>query len=739
MHQKLLALGKVRSAGKLACGIMLAACSVVGAEHNLTVVSWPGNPPPGLTQIKAISAGFFHSLALQEDGTVLWWDDDISAGQAATNVAAISAEYFDLALTTDGTVLAWGNNSEGQTNVPGGLSDIRAVAAGSWHGLALRPDGMVANWGGNYFGQLNQPASVYGIRSIDAGSVHSVAVKSNGTVVVWGSSDYGRLNMPGGLTDIQAADAGWGHTLVLRSNQTVVGWGYNAYGQINIPPGLTNVTAIAAGYQHSVALRADGTVVAWGYNADGETNVPPGLNHVVAISAGAFHTVALTRSPGVALAPQNQSVFPGDDSLFEVTATGAEPLSYQWQFDGQNLAGQTNRTLLVHDVQAVDIGYYGVVVSSPYGSVTSTVASLVFNQPPVITEQPESQAAWEKERVVFSVSAVGTEPLSYQWRFGGTNQAGQTNNTFALPSVGPGDAGEYSVVVSNVAGQAISSPAWLRIAPTFIVDNPEAQVVGSWIPDLAFGGTYGSNYLYKAKGAGGNHVEYTPPITEAGMYQIYEYHPYTRENTTNIPHVITYDGGSAVLEVSQTAGVEQWNLLGAFPLSPAMGHGLRITDAIQEENRRAGADAALFVMIELPFIHAHPSDRDVSEGDEVELAVTATAIEPFGYQWRKDLLDIPAATSSRLILTNVQPSDSGNYDVRVTNASGSVMSSTAVLSVRPFLQFQREGAQLILSWQDGSVLETSTNIAGPYTQVPEASSPYLLLFDGEARFFRLNR
>ena len=56
--------------------------------------------------------------------------------------------------------MAWGNNSCGQTNVPGGLSNVVAVAGGFYHSLALKSDGTVVAWGDNSYGQTNIPAGL---------------------------------------------------------------------------------------------------------------------------------------------------------------------------------------------------------------------------------------------------------------------------------------------------------------------------------------------------------------------------------------------------------------------------------------------------------------------------------------------------------------------------------------------------------------------------------------------------
>lgn len=108
------------------------------------VVSAPGIiGPAGLTNVVAIGAGAYHSLAVKSDGTVVAWGWD-NGGQSTVpaglaGVSKVAGGYsFSIALKTDGTLVAWGDNTEGQTTLPSGATQITAIAAGASHALALR-------------------------------------------------------------------------------------------------------------------------------------------------------------------------------------------------------------------------------------------------------------------------------------------------------------------------------------------------------------------------------------------------------------------------------------------------------------------------------------------------------------------------------------------------------------------------------------------------------------------------
>jgi hypothetical protein len=82
-----------------------------------------------------------------------------------------------------------------------------------------------------------------------------------------------------------------------------------------------------------------------------------------------------------------------------------------------------------------------------------------------------------------------------------------------------------------------------------------------------------------------------------------------------------------------------------------------------------------------PNIVAQPTNRTFFAGQTATLTVFATGIPDPTYQWLRDGTNVVGQTGPSLSIPGAQPSDSGTYSVIVSNASGTVTSSTAVLTV----------------------------------------------------------
>ena len=343
---------------------------VDGGEGDVAAQPTP-TPGTGFTTTPMVAAGSSHAVTLKNDGTVWGWARDRRAGMTIANtrvdelhiprqvrnlnnITSISAGWMHTsALRDDGTVWSFGYNYYGQlgdgtrassvssaARQAQGLTNVTAISAGGSHTVALRDDGTAWAWGRNRSGELGDgtttmrttPVQVQGlsnIASIATGSSYTIALRNDGTVWAWGSNQYGRLGNDNintwshthtprqvqELSNVTAISASWNHALALKDDGTVWAWGNNSNGQLghdtaasNIRPvqvqGITDVIAISAGLAHSIALRSDGTVWAWGRNSDWQLGnnsstdsaVPvqvQNLNGITAISTRVSHSLAL--------------------------------------------------------------------------------------------------------------------------------------------------------------------------------------------------------------------------------------------------------------------------------------------------------------------------------------------------------------------------------------------------------------------------------------------------------------
>ena len=192
-------------------------------------------------------------------------------------------------------VVCWGDNTYGVTNVPLGLDDVVAIAAGEMHCVALRNNGCVVCWGDNIYNQSTIPDDLTNVVAIAAGYRHSLALRKDGRVVCWGDNSNNQSTIPAGLSNVVAIAAGGDSSMALKSDGRVVCWGDNIYNQLTIPAGLSNVVAITVGVGPCMALKKDQSVVSWG-----SENSYEGATGMVAIAAADFYCLGLRKNGCVA-------------------------------------------------------------------------------------------------------------------------------------------------------------------------------------------------------------------------------------------------------------------------------------------------------------------------------------------------------------------------------------------------------------------------------------------------------
>jgi hypothetical protein len=167
--------------------------------------------------------------------------------------------------------------------------------------------------------------------------------------------------------------------------------------------------------------------------------------------------------------PTSQTVITGNNATFIASVSANPAATISWTRNGVTVPGANSSSLTVTNAQypGDDQANYCITASNACG--TNTVcATLTVIVPPTITNQPASLVVTNGQQASFTVVAGGVPSPSYQWNFGGAPISGAGNSSaltanLVIPAVTPGNAGTYSVTVSNSAGVVTSTSVTLTV------------------------------------------------------------------------------------------------------------------------------------------------------------------------------------------------------------------------------------------------------------------------------------
>ena len=213
-----------------------------GGDQPQGITTVPGTTTPnripqpvqvtGLDNVKVVSSGLQHCLALKTDGTVWAWGDNESGelGDGTTTDSYVPVQVK-------------------------GLNHIITIAAGEAQSLALKSDGTVWSWGNNENGQAGNGTQN---STANPGVLAPVQVPNLKNVVAIAE---GRMPGGGPYWDGGTIKYGEGYCMVLKSDGTVWDWGevgYPTETSFKTKPvqvmGLSGVKAIAAGDNYAIAI-----------------------------------------------------------------------------------------------------------------------------------------------------------------------------------------------------------------------------------------------------------------------------------------------------------------------------------------------------------------------------------------------------------------------------------------------------------------------------------------------------
>lgn len=300
-------------------------------------------------------------------------------------------------------------------------------------------------------------------------------------------------------------------------------------------------------------------------------------------SVATLTVTAAPTPPAISTQPQSATVTAGNTVTFTVVSIGSAPLSYQWSKNGSPISGATSASLSLSNVQIGAAADYTVVVTNSAGSATSNPATLVVNAAliaPSIDTAPQSATVSAGSPAAFTVAASGSAPLAYQWKKDGAIIAGATSSTYSIGAVQAGDAGSYTVVVSNALGSATSAAGILNVntvavAPSITVPPQSSGVAsgGSVTLSVTASGTAPLSYQWSSSSgaiAGATQSSYTinnASASDAGAYTVVVSNTLgsVTSNPATVSLVATSNAGHFVnLSVRGLAGTDSQTLIVGF-------------------------------------------------------------------------------------------------------------------------------------------------------------------------------
>lgn len=342
-------------------------------------------------------------------------------------------------------------------------------------------------------------------------------------------------------------------------------------------------------------------------------------------------------SPAIVTQPAHDSLLAGTVASFSIVASGAVPLSYQWQRNGVNINGATAATYNTSTVTLADSGsWFRCIVSNAVGTVTSNPAYLIVMVAPTITGQPQNKIVSPGQTASFLVSFKGSFPFRFQWQRNGVDIPGATLLGYTTGPTTAADSGAtFRCKVGNAVGEVWSNSALLEVAqPATIVQHPANQ-------NAAVGQT--ATFTVVATG--------TPTLT----YQ-------WQRNSVNI---------SGATSASYTT-----------PLTAKSDSGATYRCKVTNIVRQVTSNSAILNVGTAPSITVQPMAQSISVGGTATFSITTTGSNPRSYQWKKNGVVISGATLASYTTPAATLTDNGSsFRCVVTNTYGTATSDSARLTV----------------------------------------------------------
>jgi len=458
-------------------------------------------------------------------------------------------------------------------------------------------------------------------------------------------------------------------------------------------------------------------------------------------------SLTVKESPSISSQPSDATVCTGSSVQFNVSATGTQPMTYQWYDVNGAISGATSSNYLISQSSTSDAGTYYAIVTNSCSDATTNNATLTVNSPVSISTQPSGSTVCETSAASMSVTVSGTTPITYQWFVDGNTISGATNNAYSITNTTLANAADYFVTAANSCNSVQSNTINLSVeqAPSISSQPADATVcTGSSVQfNISATGTAPMTYQwYDANGAitGATSLNYLISQTstsDAGAYYSIVTNSCGNATTNNATLTVnspvsisTQPSSSTICEtsaasmsvtVSGTTPINYQWFVDGDTISGATNDAYSITNAttadaddyyviaanscnsIQSNTVNLTVDVA-------PSISSQPASVTSCSGSSAQFYTTASGTSPFTYQWYNSSGAINGATNSSYIINQISTLNAGDYYTEITNSCGTATTNNATLTVNSPVSISTQPNNITIC--DNSTATMSITVTG---------------------------
>lgn len=406
-------------------------------------------------------------------------------------------------------------------------------------------------------------------------------------------------------------------------------------------------------------------------------------------------------APMIVQQPTGSTLRKGLSTTLAASVTGSAPLSLQWQRNGTNLAGATNLTLALNNLQTTQSGTYVLVASNALGLSSSLPTEVLVTEPLGVSRALGNIGVSPGTNIMFSLVATGSPPPRFQWKLNGVPIPGAEGPTFSLDNVDTSDSGVFNVTIFNGIDTIESARAALSV--NGVTSLSADFFAGRALLTGAAGTVIGHNgastrELGEALHAGkiGGRSIWFSWIAPASGVATFSTRGCAFDTLLAVYTNVLVSGTNLVAADDDGAGY----FTSTVTFSAEAGKEYQI--AVDGYGGASGRVVLHWESTDIPeavpVILRQPAGLSVAEGSNAVLSVGARG-PGLSYQWYRSGRLLRSGTNATLTITNVRPENAGAYSVVVRSGDRTVESARASLELgaAPFVVTQDKFQDLFVT------------------------------------------